>query len=136
MNEGFGVSAADVSLLSTALPNVNVGGGCSAGALGLAKGKPPELVGAAAPPSLLVAPKRNAAGAEVPFCSSGFPKANGAATGSLSACEDPKGEPPCGFVVVITGPPSLANTDPAVTAVGLELTGVVSLDDATLSIFS
>lgn len=115
------------------MPKGYAGGGCSVGALGLLKEKPPEAAGAgAASVSLLAAPKRKAAS----FFSSGFPKENVGAAGSLSACKDPNVEPPCGVVVV--GLPNLANTVPVVAVVVIELVfvDVVSFDDATLSVFS
>lgn len=65
VKDGFGASA-DASLLSAGLPKVNAGGGCSVGALGLLKEKPPEIVGAvAASASLLAAPNRKLDGADV-----------------------------------------------------------------------
>lgn len=61
VKEGFGASAVDVSLLSAGLPKLKAGGGCSVGAMGLLKEKPPEGAGAgAASASLLAAPKRKA----------------------------------------------------------------------------
>lgn len=91
---GFGISAADVLLLSAGFPKVKLGGGCSDEATGLPKENPPEFVGAAdvgASASLLVAPKTNedrAEGAATSFFSSGFPKANvGAAELSLFSSE-------------------------------------------------
>lgn len=58
VKEGFGASEVDVSLFSAGLPNVyGGGGGCSVGALGLPKEKPPVLAGAESA-SLLAAPKR------------------------------------------------------------------------------
>lgn len=144
MKEGFGASAVDVSLLSAGFPKVNAGGGgCSVGALGLLKEKPPEAAGAdVASASLLAAPKRKVdAAEEVPlsFFSSGFPKVNVGAAGSLSVCKDPNAEPPCGVVVARLGSPSLPNTDPAVVVVvvvAFAFVDVVSVDDAAPSLFS
>lgn len=143
VKEGFGASAVEVSLLSAGLPKLYAGGGCSVGALGLVKEKPPEVVGAgAASASLLPAPKTKADGAEeaaASFFSSGFPKVNVGAAGSLSACKDPNVEPPCGVVVAKLGSPNLPNTDPVVVvAVVVEMVfvDVVSFDDAALSFFS
>lgn len=143
VKEGFGASAVDVSLLSAGLPKVNAGGGCSVGALGFPKEKPPEAAGTgAASASLLAAPKRKADGAEgaaASFFSSGFPKVNVGAAGSLSACKDPNVEPTCGVAVAKLRSPSLAKTDPAVVAVvviELVFVDVVSFDEATLSLFS
>lgn len=135
MKEGFGASAADVSLLSAGLPKVNAGGGCSVGALGLLKEKPPEIAGAGvASASLLAALKRKADGAEVVavcFFSSGFPKVNMEAPGALSTCKDPKVELLCGVVVVKFGSPNFAKMVPVVVVAVL-----VSFDGATLSLFS
>lgn len=94
------------------------------------KEKPPEVAaaGSAASASLLAAPKRKADGAEeaaASFFSSGFPKENVGAAGSLSVCKVPKVEPPCGVVVA-----KLPNTDPVVVV------DVVSFDDAAPSLFS
>lgn len=143
VKEGFGASAVVVSSLSADLPKVNVGGGCSVGALGLQKEKPPEVtVVGAASPSLQAAPKRKADGAEevvASFFPSGFPKVNVGAAGSLSASKDPNVEPPCGVVVAKLGSPNLPNTDPVVlVVVGVELVFIDMLffDDATLSLFS
>lgn len=129
--------------MSAGLPKVNAGGGCSAGALGLPKEKPPDVAGAgAASASLLAAPKTKADGVEdaaASFFSSGFPKVNVGAAGSLSACKDPNTDPPCGVVVAKVGSPSLPNTDPVVVvvlAVELMFVDVVSFDDATTSLFS
>lgn len=62
------------------------------------------------------------------------------AAGSLSACKDPNVEPPCGVVAATLGLPNLSNTDPVVVVgvlvVELVLVDVVSIDDATLSLFS
>lgn len=111
-------------------------------ALGLPKEKPPEVAGAASV-SLLAAPKRKADGAEeaaASFFSSGFPKVNVGAAGSLSACEDPNTEPPCGVMVTELGSPNLENTDPVVVfvvvVVEVVFNGVVSFDDVTLSLVS
>lgn len=97
----------DVSLLTAGLPKVNAGGGCSVGALGLPKEKPPEAASdGAASASLLAAPKRKEDVAEDPvgsFFSSGFPKVNAGAAGSLLACKDPNVEPSCGVVVANVG---------------------------------
>lgn len=143
VKEGFGASAVHVSLLSAGLPKVNTGGGCSVEALGLPKEKPPEVVDTgAASVSLLAAPNRKADGAEeaaASFFSSGFPKVNVGAAGSLSACKDPNIEPPCGVVVAEVGSPSLPNTDPlvvVVVVVELVFIDVVSFDDVTLSFVS
>lgn len=107
------------------------------------KEKPPEVAGAgAASASLLAAPKRKADGAEeaaTSFISSGFPKVNVGAAGSLSACKDPNVEPPCGVVVAKLGSPNLPNTDPAVVVVDvveLVVVDVVSFNNAALSLFS
>ncbi len=132
----------DVSLLSAGLPKANAGGGCSVGALGLLKEKPPVAGAGAASASLLAAPKRKADGAEeaaASFFSSGFPKVNVGAAGSLSACKDPNVEPPCGVVVAKLGSPNLPNTDPlvvVVVVVELVFAVVVSFDDDALSLFS
>lgn len=140
MKEGFGASAVDVSLLSAGLPKVNAGGGCSVGALGLLKEKPPEIAGAGvASASLLTAPKRNVDEAETvaaSFFSSGFPKVNMGAAGALSACKDPKVVLLCGVVVDKVGSPSFAKMDPVVVVVVLVFVDVVSFDDAALSLFS
>lgn len=143
VKEGFGASAVDVSLLSAGLPKANVGGGCPVGALGLLKEKPPVAGAGAASASLLAAPKRKADGAEeaaASFFSSGFPKVNVGAASSLSACKDPKVEPPCGVVVAKLGSPNLPNTEPVVVvvvvAVELVFIVVVSFDDGALSFFS
>ena len=134
MKEGFGASAADVSLLSAGLPKANVGGGCSVGALGLLKEKPPELAGAGvASASLLAASKRKADRPAPSFFSSGFPKVNVGAAGSLSVGKEPNVEPPCGVVVAKLRSPSLPKTDPAVVVL---VADVVSFDDAALSLFS
>lgn len=94
------------------------------------KEKPPEVSGAgAASAFLLAAPKRKADGAKeaaASFFSSGFPKANVGATGSLSVCKDPNVDPPCGVVA-----DTLPNTDPVVV-----VAVVVSFDDVVLSLFS
>lgn len=142
VKEGLGASEVDVSLLSAGFPKLNAGGGCSAGALGLLKEKPPEVAGAsAASASLLAAPKRKLDGAEgaaASFFSSGFPKLNVGAAGSFSVDKDPKVEPPCGVVVAKLGSPSLPKTDPAVVVVVvvvLVFVDVVSFD-ATLSLLS
>lgn len=125
--------------MSAGLPKVNDGGGCSVGALGLLKEKPPEAAGAGSA-SLLAAPKRKAEGAgeaAASFFSSGFPKVNVGAAGSLAACKDPNVELPCGVVVAILGSPSLPNTDPlvvVVVVVELVFVDVVSFDSA-LSLF-
>lgn len=136
VKEGLDASAGVVSLFSADLPKVNAGGGCAAGALGLSKEKPPEVAGAgAASPSLLTAPKRM----DASFFSSGFPKLNVGAAGSLSACIDPNTEPPCGVVVTKLGPPNLANTDPdadVVVLAELMLIDMVSFDDVTLLLLS
>lgn len=141
-NVGFGASAADVSLLSAGFPKGYGGGGFSVGALGLLKEKPPVVAAAGvASASLLAAPKRKLDGAEgaaLSFFSSGFPKVNVGAAGSLSACNDPKVEPPCGVAVTKLGSPSLPNTDPAVVVVvvvALVIVDVVSFDGAGLSLF-
>lgn len=145
VKDGFAASALDVSLLSAGLPKVNAGGGCSVGALGLQKEKPPVMAGGgAASVSLLAPPKTKADGAEgaaASFFSSGFPKVNAGAAGSLSAaCRDPNVVPPGGAVVAKVGAPSLPNTDPAVAEVvvvaELVFVDVVSLDDAAPSLFS
>ena len=60
------------------------------------------------------------------------------AAGSLSACKDPNVEPPCGVVFVKLGSPSLPKTDPevvVVAAVVVLVFDVVSMDDATVSLF-
>lgn len=122
---------------------MNTGVGWSVEALGLLKEKPPEAAGAgAASASLLAAPKRKAVGAgdaAASFFSSGLPKVNAGAAGSLSDCKDPNVEPPCGVTVGKLGSPSLPNTDPVVVVVvvvELVLIDVVSMDDSTLSLFS
>ncbi len=141
MKEGFGASAGHVSLLSAGLPKGNAGGGGSVEALGLPKEKPPVVAGAASV-SLLALPKMKADGAEeaaVSFFSSGFPKVNVGAAGSLSACKDPNTEPPCGVMVAKLGSPNLPNTDPVVVVVvvvELVFTDVVSVDDVALSLVS
>lgn len=141
MKEGLGASEVDVSVLSAGFPKVNAGVGCSAGALGLLKEKPP-VVATAASASLLAAPKRKldgAADAAASFFSSGFPKVNVGAAGSFSVDKDPKVELPCGVVVVKVGSPNLENTDPAelvLVVVVLVFVDVVSSDDATLSSLS
>lgn len=124
--------------MSAGLPKGYAGGGCSVGALGLLKEKPPVAGAGTASASLLAAPKRKADGAEeaaASFFSSGFPKVNVGAAGSLSACKDPNVEPPCGVVVTKLGSPNLPNTDPAVV-VELVFVVVVSFDDDALSLFS
>lgn len=142
VKDGFAASAVDVSLLSAGLPKVNAGGGCSVGALGLQKEKPPVMADAgAASVSLLAPPKTKADGADgaaASFFSSGFPKVNVGAAGSLSACNDPNVEPPGGPAVAKVGAPNLPNTDPAVVVAVAELVfvDVVLLDDATMSLFS
>lgn len=112
---------------------MNAGGGCSVGALGLLKEKPPEIAGAGvASASLLAAPKRKVDGAAVvavSFFSSGFPKVNVVAAGALFACKDPKVELFCGVVVAKFGSPNFAKINPVVVV-------VVSFDGATLSLFS
>lgn len=107
------------------------------------KEKPPEAAGAgASPASFLAAPKRKADGAEgaaASLFSSGFPKVNVGAAGSLSAGKDPNVEPASGVVVAKLRSPSLPNTDPAVVVavvVVVEFVDVVSFDDAALSLFS
>lgn len=123
---------------------MNAGEGCSVGALGLPKEKPPEVavVVAAASPSLRAAPKRKADGAEEvgsSFFPSGFPKVNVGADGSLSASEDPNVETPCSVVVAKLDSPNLPNTDPLVlVVVGAQLVFIdmLLLDDVTLSLFS
>lgn len=103
------------------------------------KEKPPEVAGAvAASGSLLAAPKRKEDGAEEAAdssFSSGFPKENAGAAGSLSACKDPNVEPPCGVVVAKLRSPNLPNTDPVVV-VAVVVVDVVSFDNAALSLFS
>lgn len=137
VKEGLDASAGVVSLFSADLPKVNAGGGCAAGALGLSKETPPEAAAAdAASPSLLTAPKRM----DASFFSSGFPKLNVGAAGSLSACIDPNTEPPCGVVVAKLGPPNLPNTDPVLADVAvvveLMLIDMGSFDDVTLPLLS
>lgn len=143
VKEGFGASEVDVSLLSAGFPKVKAGGGCSVGALGLLKEKPPVVAGAGAESaSLLAAPKTKADCAEeaaASFFSSGFPKVNVGAAGSLAACKDPNVEPPSGVVVAKVGSPNLAKTDPVVVVVvvaELVFVDVVSFDGASLSLFS
>lgn len=94
------------------------------------KEKPPEAAAGATSASLPAAPKRKEGGAEeaaASFFSSGFPKVNVGAAGSLSVCKDPKVEPPCGARVA-----KLPNTDPVVVVV----VDVASFDDAAASLFS
>lgn len=129
--------------MSAGLPKLYAGGGCSVGALGLLKEKPPEVAGAgAASASLLAAPKTKADGAEeaaASFFSSCFPKVNVGAPGSLSVCKDPIVEPPCGVVVAELGSPNLPNIEPVVVVavvVDSAFVDVASFDDAALSIFS
>lgn len=135
LKEGFGASAVDVSLLSAGLPKGNVGGGCSVGALGLPKEKPPVAGAGAASASLLAAPPKRkgdcAEEAAASFFSSGFTKVNVGAAGS------PNVEPPCVVVVAKLGSPNLPNTDPVVVVVvAVEFGAVVSFDDDALSLFS
>lgn len=126
-------------------------GGGSAGALGFPKVKPPVVAGAGAELTSLPAPpntKPDGAGEGLAsFFSSGFPKVNVGAAGSLFMCIDPKREPACGAGAAEVGSPSLANTEPlaAVVVVGVGVVVVpavelvfdmVSLVVATLSLFS
>lgn len=131
MKEGFAASAADVPLLSAGFPKVYAGGGCSVGALGLLKEKPPEIAGAGvASASLLAAPKRKLDGADVvALCFLNM--VNMEAPGALSTCNDPKVELLCGVVVAKFGSPNFAKMDPVVVVAVL-----VSFDGATLSLFS
>lgn len=138
---GFGASKDDVSFLSVDFPKVKAGGGCSVGALGLLKEKPP-VKACVVSASLLAAAKRKVDGAEevtASFFSSGLPKLNVGAAGSLAACEDPKVGTTCGALVAKLGSPNLPNTDPAVAAEMLpEPVSVyaVSLEDVLLLLFS
>lgn len=141
---GFGGSALVVSLVSADLPNEKMGGGASARALGFPKVKPPVVAGAGAELTSLLAPpktKPDGAGEGVTsFFSSGFPKVNVGAAGSLFICNDPKREPACGAGAAELGSPNLANTDPlaavvVVSAVELAF-AMVSLVVVTLSLFS
>lgn len=106
------------------------------------KEKPPTVAGAGvASGSLLEELNKNveAAAEEVAsFFSSGLPKLNAGAAGSISADDvDPKVEPPSGAVVVKLGSPSCPNTEPAeVEVVVVVLVDVVSVDDAPPSLFS
>lgn len=140
---GFGGSAFGVSLASADLPNEKMaGGGSAAGALGFPKVKPPVAAGAGAEFTSLPAPpntKPDGAGEGVAsFFSSGFPKVNVGAAGSLFTCIDPKREPACGAGAAELGSPSLANTEPlAAVVVVVELVfDMVSLVVAALSLFS
>lgn len=142
VKEGFGASEADVSFLSAGFPKVKAGGGCSVGALGLLKEKPP-VKACVESASLLAAPKRKVDGAEevaTSFFSSGLPKVNVGAVGSLAACEVPGVETTCGVLAAKLGSPNLPNTDPvaaAVVVVALAFVdAVLLLDDALLSLFS
>lgn len=140
---GFGASEVTVSLLSAGFPNVKAGGGCSVGALGLLNEKPP-VVAAAGSASLLAAPKRKLDGSEEPptsFLSSGFPKVNVGAAGSLFACNDPNAGLPCDATVAELGSPNLPNTDPVVVDVvvvvaALPFVDVALSEDASPSLFS
>lgn len=140
---GFGGSVGAVSLVSADLPNEKTGGGCSAGALGFPKVKPPVVAGAgAALTSLFSPPKTNPEGAAeevASFFSSGFPKVNAGAAVSLFVCNDPNGEPPCGVGTAELGAPNLENTEPLVAVVvvvaGLAF-DMLSLVLVTLSLFS
>lgn len=115
---------------------MKAGGGCSVGALGLLNEKPP-VKACVVSASLLAAAKRKVDGAEevtASFFSSGLPKVNVGAAGSLAACEDPKVGTTCGALVA-----KLPNTDPAVAAEMLpEPVSVyaVSLEDVLLLLFS
>lgn len=135
----FGASEVDVSLFSAGFPNVKAGGGCSVEALGFPKGKPPEGTGAGSG-SFFAAPKMKVDGAASFFfsSSSGLPKVNVGAAGSLPACKDPKVELACCVLDARFGSPSLPNTDPLGVAVvvGLVLVDAVSFDDTALSLFS
>lgn len=144
VNVGFGASEVLVSLFSAGLPKVKAGGaGCSAGALGLPKVKPPGAAAAggagAASASLLAAPKTKVDGAgeaALSFFSSGFPKVNVGAAGSLPACKDPNVELTFGVLAANFGTPSLSNTEPFVVVVVLAFVDVVSFEDSVLSLFS
>lgn len=142
VKEGFGASAAQVSLFSAGFPNGYGGGGCCVEAPGLLKEKPPvEAAAGASSASLLTAPKTKAegAGAAASFFSSGFPKENVGAAGGLSACKAPNVEAPCGVVVAAKlASPNPPKTEPAVVvAVVDELASVdVVFDEATLSLLS
>lgn len=133
-----------VSLVSADLPNEKMVGSCSAGALGFPKVKPPVVAGAGAElTSLLAPPKRKPDGAGegvTSLFSSGLPKVNVGAAGSLFTCNDPKREPACGAGAAELGSPNLANTDPlaavvVVSAVALAFV-MVPLVVVTLSFFS
>lgn len=148
VKEGFGASTVPVSLFSAGFPNGYGGGGCCVGALGLLKEKPPVEAGAgASSASLLPAPKTKAEGAKaaaaaLSFFSSGFPKENVGAAGSLSAFMLPNVVPPCGVVVVVVdaklGSPNPPKTEPAVVAAVVD--GLVSadvvFDEVSLSLLS
>lgn len=137
MNEGFCVSEVDVSLLSTGLPKIKAAGGCSVGALGLPKEKPP--VAAAPSASLLAAPKMKLDGAAGASFFSGFPKVNVEAAGSFPAGTDPNVELTFGVSVAKLGSPNLPNTDPfveVVVVVGLVFVDVAILKDSALSLFA
>lgn len=132
--------------MSADLPNEKMAGGGSAGALGFPKVKPPVVAGAGAEFTSLLAPpntKPDGAGEGVTsFFSSGFPKVNVGAAGSLFICIDPKREPACGAGAAALGSPSLANTEPLAAVVVVVVPAVelvfdmVSLVVATLSLFS
>lgn len=140
---GFGGSVFVVSLVSANLPNEKMGGGGSAGALGFPKVKPPVLAGAGAELTSLLAPpktKPDGAGEGVTsFFSSGFPKLNEGAPGSLFICNEPKSEPACGAGATELGSPNLANTEPLAAAVVVSA-GELAFDMVslvvTLSLFS
>lgn len=122
-----------VSLVSAALPNEKTGGGCSAGALGFPKVKPPLAAGAGAAFTSLLAPpktKPDGAGDWAASFSSGFPKVKVGAAGSFVG-NDPKTELACGAGAAGDSP-NLANTEALVAAV-VEVVAAVELASDTLS---
>lgn len=139
----FGGSAVVVSLVSDVLPNGKKGGGCSAGALGFPKAKPPVAAGAELT-SLIVPPKTKPDGARegvTSFFSSGFLKLNVGAAGSFVG-NGPNIKPPCGAGAAGFGSPNLENMDPLVVAAVVVVVAVgfafdvVSFVVVTLSLFS
>lgn len=143
---GLGGSAAVVSVVSADLPNEKMGGACSAGALGFPKVKPSVAARTGAPlVSLLAPPKTKLDGAgegATSFFSSGFPKVNVGAAGSLLVCNDPKMEPACGAGAAVLGSPNLVKMEPLVVVVAAAASGaglafdVALLGVAVLSLFS
>lgn len=115
------------------MPNEKTGGGCSAGALGFPKVKPPLAAGAGAAFTSLLAPpntKPDGAGDWEASFSSGFPKVKVGAAGSFVG-NDPKIELACGAGA--TGDsPNLAKMEALVVAVVVVLAGELASDTLSL----